>query len=109
MAYGTCAQDAKLLLSLTPQERKAVLKVLDAKRIKSICECAFNLLRGNIEVRNKCTLRKLRQHKDVLRRLAKRGGSWTAKRRLLVQTGGGFFLPILLGTVLQAAISKFTS
>lgn len=109
MAYTVCAKDANLLLSLTPKERKAVLKVLDARKIRSICECAFNLLRGNINLTDKCKLRQLSKHKVTLRQLAKRGDSWKKKRQVLVQKGGGILLPILLSTVLQAAIQKVSS
>jgi len=109
MGYGDCVRDAKLLLSLKPQERKALLKVADAKRIRTVCECAYNLLRGNVRVKDKSKLRKLRKYKTTLRRLAKRGESWAKKRKYLVQTGGGFLLPLLLNTVLQAAIQRAVS
>lgn len=106
MAYDACVEDAKLLLSLSPKERKSLLKVLDNKKIRSICECAYNLLRGNIPVKDKCKLRKLRKYKTTLRRLAKRGENWAKKRKYLVQKGGGgFILPLLLSTVLQAVLS----
>jgi hypothetical protein len=109
MGYGDCVRDAKLLLSLTPKERQALLKVADAKRIRAVCECAYNLLRGNVHVKDKCKLRRLRKYKTTLRRLVKRGESWTKKRNYLVQTGGGFLLPLLLSTVLQAAIQSVVS
>ena len=105
MGYSDCVRDAKLLLSLTPKERKALLKVADKKRIRAVCECAFNLLRGNVRVKDKCKLRKLCKYKTALRRLVKRGESWAKKRKYLVQTGGGFLVPLLLSTVLQAALS----
>jgi len=109
MGYVDCVKDAKLLLSLTPAERKAVLKVLDARRIRSICECAHNLLQGNIPLSDKRKLQKLRKHKSTLRRLAARGVSWIKKRRYLVQKGGGFLIPILLSAALQTALHSATS
>lgn len=105
MAFTSCAEDAKLLLTLTPTKIKALLKVLDVRRIRSICECAHNLLRGNIPVRDKCKLKKLHKHKALLRKLAARGESLTKKRRYLVQKGGGIILPLLLNAALQAAAS----
>lgn len=108
MGYSTCVEDAKLLLALSPKERKALLKTLDTRRVRSICECAHNLLQGNICVRDKRKLAKLRKHKLILRRLAKRGESWVKKRRYLVQKGGGFILPLLLSTVLQVALNRMT-
>ena len=110
MAYSDCVETAKLLTRLTPAERKALLKSLDAKRVRAICECAYNLLRGNISP-DKCKLQKLRKYKTALRRLAKRGESWVKKRKYLVQRGSGaaFLIPLLLSTVLQAALNKVVS
>lgn len=103
---NTCAKDIQLFLSLSPKERKAVLKVCDNKRIRSICECAHNLLKGNVHVKDKNTLHKLSKYKSILRRLTKRGESWCKKRRYLVQRGGGFLLPLLLSTVLQTVLGR---
>lgn len=108
MAYSDCLETAKLLTRLTPAERKALLKSLDSKRVRAICECAYNLLQGNV-CTDKCNLQKLRKYKTVLRRLAKQGESWVKKRKYLVQKGGGaiaFLIPLLLSTVLQAAVNK---
>lgn len=105
MGYIECIENAKLLLSLSAEERKALLKVLNQKRVRLICECAHNLLRGNVKSFGKSKLQKLRKHKASLRRLARRGESWIRKRRFLVQKGGGgFLLPLLLSTILQTAI-----
>lgn len=109
MAYGSCAKDAQLLLTLTPVEIKALLKVLDVRRIRSICECAYNLLRGNIPVSDKRKLKKLRKYKALLRKLAARGESMIKKRRYLIQKGGGILLPLLLSTVVQAALQAVTN
>lgn len=111
MGYSTCVNDAKLLLSLSPKERNALFKVLDTRRVRSICECAHNLLCGNIRPCDKRKLDKLRKHKATLRRLAKRGESWIQKRRYLVQKGGGvgFLIPLLLSTVLQVALKNATN
>lgn len=108
---STCLKkDATLLTALihaTAKERKALLKACNISRIRSVCECAYNLLRGNIPLSDE-RKQQLRKHKQALRRLVKRGESWTKKRRYLVQQGGGFLLPILLSTVLQAVLSKAT-
>lgn len=105
----SCLQkDAALLRALihaTPKERKALLKVCDSRRIRSVCECAYNVLRGNVPLSNKVKNR-LRKHKNALRRIVKRGESWTKKRHYLVQKGGGFLLPLLLSTVLQTVLQN---
>ena len=107
MVQSVCCKDANLLLALmqlNPKERKALLKVVDERRIRSVCECAYNLLRGNVQVPEE-KKRKLAKYKQALRRLVRKGESWTRKRKYLVQQGGGLFLPLLLSTVLQSLIS----
>jgi hypothetical protein len=95
------------LIHATPKERKSLLKVCDISRIRSVCECAYNVLRGNVSLSEK-SKKHLRTHKVTLRRLVKRGECWAKKRKFLVQKGGGVFIPILLSTVLQAALSRLT-
>ena len=101
-------KDAALLRALaqvTPKERKALLKACDISRIRSVCECAYNVLRGNVRLSGE-QKRKLSKHKKDLRRLVKRGESWVKKRRYLIQKGGGFLLPLLLSAVLQTVLSQ---
>lgn len=93
------------LIHATPKERKALLKACDVSRIRSVCEYAYNLLRGNVPLSDK-RKRQLKKHKTALRRLVNRGESWEKKRRYLVQKGGGVFLPILLSTVLQTILQN---
>lgn len=95
------------LIHLTPKERKALLKVCDTSRIRAVCECAYNLLRGNVPISFK-RKQQLRKHKHTLRRIVKRGEGWPKKRKYLVQQGGGFVIPLILSTVLQAVMSKLT-
>lgn len=107
MARVTCREDLDLLLALTRltvSERTAVLKVLDTRRIRSVCECAYNLLRGNVPLPTE-KKRQLFKYKSALRKLVRKGESWAKKRKYLVQVGGGVFLPLLLSTVLQALIN----
>ena len=96
------------LIHASPKERKALLKVCDISRIHSVCECVYNVLRGNVPLSDKCK-RQLCKYKTTLRRIVKRGESWVKKRRYLVQKGGGFFIPLLLSTVLQAAVQTALS
>lgn len=100
-------EDAALLAELTPKERKALLKACGSDRIRSICECAYNVLRGNVPLSPE-TKRQLSKHKRTLRRLSKRGECWAKKRRYLVQRGGGILLPLLLNAVLPAVVRAIT-
>lgn len=92
------------LIHATPKERKALLKVCDISRIRSVCECAYNVLRGNVPLSDK-SKNQLSKHKATIRRIVKRGEKWTKKRKYLVQHGGGIVIPLLLSTVLQAALN----
>lgn len=96
----------RALYYLNPEQRKALLKKADIQLIRYICECALNVLEGNIPLAKGHKAR-LRKHAHVLRRLVKPTGSFSTKKKIIVQQGG--FLPALLapliGTVL-ALISK---
>lgn len=94
----------KALAVMSPKNRKALLKTADNELILSVCECAYNLLKGNVSVSSQ-QKRKLACFKNILRKLVKKGESLKSKKKYLVQKGGGVFLPILLSAVLQAVLS----
>lgn len=71
--------------------------------IKGVCECALNLLKGNIPI-SKRQKNKLIPHKRTLRRLGNKKLPLFKKRRLLVQKGDGF-----LSVLIPAAISVLSS
>lgn len=96
-------QQVLRLLSGCPQrQRKELLKRLPNSDIKTVCECALNLLHGNIPI---STLQKakLQKYKGLLRTLAKRKTPLYKKRKILIQKGG--FLQVLL----PAAIGLISS
>lgn len=105
----TCLRKDRALLEAlihaTPKERKAFLKVCDVSRIHTICECAYNVLRGNVPLSDK-RKKSLSNHKKFLRKIVKRNEGWAKKRKYLVQHGGGIFIPLLLSTVLQAVLNN---
>jgi hypothetical protein len=93
----------KTLLKCSPCERKShVLHDRDSN-IKFICECALNVLKGNIPI-TPSQKRALARYKDSLRKLANKRSKIKYKRSLLSQTGNGFWLALL-----PAAISAITS
>lgn len=93
----------KALAVMKPKHRKALIKAADKDLILSVCECAYNLLKGNVSVHPQ-QKKKLSFFKNILRRLVKKGESFKSKKKYLVQKGGGVFLPILLSAVLQAIL-----
>lgn len=94
----------RALVLMKPKQRTAVLKAADKELILSVCECALNLLKGNISVSAQ-QKQKLGRFKNILRRLVKKGEGFKSKKKYLVQKGGGVFLPILLSAVLQAILN----
>src|SRR5215472_14726057 len=76
-----------------PKLRKAILLNCDPDLLKSVGECALNVLRGNIRL-TECSRRKLRKHKSLLRKFSNKSVSIANKRKIIVQRGG-FLLPLL--------------
>lgn len=91
------------LQHLNKEQREAVLRKADSQIIRSICECALNVLRGNVPLKPE-QRKKLRRHAPVLRRLAAKKGCWKSKKRFVVQSGG--FLPLLLAPILGTVLSS---
>src|SRR5215469_13183597 len=83
----------QLLWKAKPKLRKAVLLNCSPDLLKCVGECALNVLRGNVRL-TKCSKRKLREHRRLLRKIADKSVSVDKKRRLIVQRGG-FLLPLL--------------
>lgn len=99
-----------LLQTADPKLFKAIIKNSNPELIKVICEIIFNILRGNVQL-NANIVEKLRNYKKSLRCIACRKHSLSTKRRILIQKGGGAFLPIIIGSVLSglttSLIDKF--
>ncbi|KAF4529260.1 hypothetical protein B566_EDAN017701 [Ephemera danica] len=86
----------------SPAERQKILRNADKSLICCLCEIAQNTLNNNVPL-NKCQYKKLSKHKNILRRLCKKGEKWQGKKMLIKQSGG-FILPLLapiLGVLLQ--------
>lgn len=94
----------KALLKVNPEQRLAILKTADKNLIKCLCGCALNLVKGNVPV-TPILRRKLGKYKKSIRALAHRRGSWKAKKKVLLQRGGGF-VPLLLGPILSAVLTS---
>ena len=91
-----------VLASAKPTQCRALLKTADPGLVKCLCECALNVLKGNVPL-SSTHKNKLKHHKKDLRILAARGKPISKKKRIL-QKGG--LLPALLaplfGTILPA-------
>ena len=79
---------------------KAMIKNADSGLIKCLCECALNILKGNVPLTPGQKL-KLKRHKTQLRQLAKRGQA-IGRKKVILQKGG--FLPALLAPILGSIL-----
>lgn len=92
------------LAKARPAERKAMLRNSNFGLIKSIVECVENVLSGNVKL-DKKRMVKLKKYKNQLRKIYTSGKKWTSKKKVIVQSGGGF-LPALLIPVISAIASR---
>lgn len=91
----------KKLKNAKRAQRRTLLEAASKDLIVCVCDCARNIINGNIGLKPK-DKKKLARHKHTLRKLASGGTKGVnKKRRLLVQKGG--FLPLLLGPILGLA------
>ena len=82
--------------------RKAILEHADPELIRALCECAHNILRGNVQMTPQ-EKERLRKYQTKLRLLARKNVSVKQKRRHLQQTGG--FLPALLAPLAASVVT----
>ena len=89
-----------LAVSKDPKATSAVLKSAPDPVVKSVCNAALNLLAGDIKIspNNK---KIFARHKNIISQLASKGICLKSKRKLLTQKGSGFFIPLLISTVLS--------
>lgn len=93
-------ENLKFLKKAKRSARCSFLKSANKDLILCICDCATNVLKGNVRLKAK-NKKALRRYKKALQALASHRKGIEAKRKLLVQKGG--FLPFLLGPVLSIA------
>lgn len=89
----------KLLAKSSAKQRQAILDAAGKELLKSVCECAYNLLRGNISL-SKTQKRKLAAKKKTLRDLTAKKVSLKRKREIILQRGGNL-LSVLLPPIIQ--------
>ena len=85
----------RLLQKAPAPLQKHILDKASPALIRCLCDCAHNVLQGNVEITHHHK-RKLKPHKTKLRKLADRKVALKTKRRI-IQKGG--FLPILLSAL----------
>lgn len=98
----------KAVCKAKPSARKSLLQTCTCDFIRTIAEIAHNTLKGRVKLTS-AQKAKLKKHRAVLHRVAREGESVHKKRKILVQKGGGFFLPALIAPIVGAIASHFIS
>ena len=89
----------RVLAKGTHKQRQGVIQGANKELITCLCECALNVLNGNISLKP-ADKRRLKKYKQNLRSLADRKLSTQKKKKTLNQKGG--FLGALLTPILSA-------
>ena len=95
-----------VLKTVEPKLRKAIISNCNKELVNSISECILNVWNGNVKLTG-CNMRKLRNHKFTLCKVADKRVPLSTKKKLIVQRAG-FLLP-LLSAVLPANTSLIVS
>lgn len=93
----------RFLSKATPKQCKALLKTSSDQQINAICECILNFLHGTINIPSK-DIKRLKKHKNCLRKLSNKKIGIKHKRKLLIQKGSGI-LGSILGPILTGLAS----
>ena len=89
-----------LAVCKNPKVLREVLRTAPDEVVKIICNIALNALRGDVQL--SASQRKLfKKHKATFITLCKQDKSISQKRKILVQKGGGFFIPALIGGLMS--------
>ncbi len=99
------ADTLSLLAKAKPSMCKAILKGADKDLVHCLCECAHNVLKGNVRLTS-AQKTKLARYKQGLRAIAKKTTSQKKKKNIL-QKGG--FLPALLAPLLAPVIAPLAA
>jgi hypothetical protein len=86
----------------TAKQRKDIIASATSDQIRALCECADNLLRGNVTLSSE-QKKKLAKHKHLVHHLVDGKIGWKKKRATLNQHGGS--IPLLLASVLPALVT----
>ena len=95
----------KVLAHAKPVTCKTIMKGADKDLVHCLCECTYNILKGNVPL-TKAQKAKLTRYKQDLRAVAKKTTSQKRKREIL-QKGG--FLPALLAPLLAPVIAPLAT
>lgn len=82
-----------------PAAYHSVIRASPNSVVKTICNAALNVERGDIQL-SPIQKKLFRNHRKEIAKLTNRRVNISTKRRLLEQRGGAFFIPALIGAAL---------
>ena len=92
----------KMLVTASPQQRKAILCAASDDLVAAISEIALNTLKGNVPI-SESQFRVLKKKQQLIKKLSSKRGSIYSKKKLVKQSGG------FIGALLGIAIPLITS
>ncbi len=84
------------LKKVSIKKRKDILRKADPVLVHPIGECCYNVLRGNVHIKQRA-LKALQKYKKVIRKVGSKTLFIKAKKKTIIQNGG--FIGPLLGSV----------
>jgi len=93
----------KKLSKANKKQQCIIVKTSDVDFVKCLCECAYNILKGNISINlnEKIVLSK---YKNILRKLIDKKISLDQKKKCLITQKGGI-IPLIISPILAAIAS----
>lgn len=88
------------LVKLKSRPRLSLLRIADKSLVTAICECALNILNGNVPVKSTTVKSELFKEKLSIRKLAQANKDWKYKR-LLITKKSERLIPIIIDIVLK--------
>jgi len=89
-----------------PSVTKAIVKSAPDNVIKTICNAALNCYRGDIPLSPK-QKKVLKRFKKQIELLCSKSVGLKTKRKILLQKGGGIWIPLLVGSLLTTFGTQF--
>ena len=83
-----------VLVNGNAKQREGILRGADKELVYCLCECALNVLQGNVKLENK-EKHHLKKYKQRLRDLSNKKIALRTKRKLLLKQKGGWVTALI--------------
>jgi hypothetical protein len=95
------------MIKSNARQRKQMLRDVDDSFIQSICECCYNVVKGNVTI-DPAKLKKVFKYRKQIRAMADRKVALVKKHRMVQK--GGFLGPLfaLIAPLIGGLVSSFS-